>query len=86
MPQGVESYKAVVEKIIQDGRHGPYAVAYSEAAGKSLTFSLDSKVWQDDELPELGTWVMLSKITRKSAGWRAGCGRLFRLSDEKQDL
>lgn len=86
MPQNAKDYKAIVNKIIPDGRHGPYAVAYSEEAGESLTFFLGPTVWQDAEWPEPGTVVMLSKITRKRAGWRAGCGRLFRLSDEQSNL
>lgn len=76
-----KSYRAVVEKIILDGNHGPYAVARSEELG-SITFSLDSKVWQEESWPERGTCVILSKIFEKRAGWRANHGRLV-LPDDK---
>lgn len=65
-----EYYPAVVEKIISDGKHGPYAVARSNEIGP-ITFSLDSKVWQENKLPKLGMWIVLSKVRKKPAGWRA---------------
>ena len=54
-------YYATIDKIIVDGDHGPYAVARSEKLG-IITFSLDSKVWQESEWPEPGTCVMLFSL------------------------
>lgn len=77
------SYRAVVEKIIPSGRHGPYVVARSEELG-SVTFSLDPEVWQETDVPEPGMYVVLSRIRRKRAGWRAKHGRYLEPSDEQQ--
>ena len=77
-----QGYQAVVEKLISGGKHGPYAVARSEQLG-SITFSLDPKVWQENDLPEPGTYVMLTQVRRKRAGWRALYGRFVEPSDEK---
>lgn len=74
-------YKVVVEKIISGGKHGPYAVARSDELG-SITFSLDRNVWQEKDCPEPGTYVMLSRVRRKRAGWYAKHGRFFEPSDE----
>ncbi len=76
-------YPAVVEKVIREGSHGPYAVANSEELGY-LTFSLSSSVWQEEDWPEPGTLVILEKITKKRAGWRAHRGRFYKPSDEQQ--
>ncbi len=78
-----ESCEAIVEKVIRKGPHGPYAVASNEELG-SITFSLDSIVWKEGVLPDPGTYVLLSQITKKRAGWRAGNGRFVRPSDAKQ--
>lgn len=75
-------YQAVVDKIIPRGRHGPYAVARCQDLGM-VTFSLDPPVWQEGEYPELGTYVVLSKIRKKRAGWRAQSGRFVTPFDEK---
>lgn len=75
-------YQAVVQKIIPGGKHGPYAVASSDQLG-SVTFSLDSNVWQEDDWPDPGTCVVLSRIRKKRAGWRAQNGRFFQPFDEK---
>jgi hypothetical protein len=75
-----KGYQAVVEKIISDGRHGPYVVARSEELA-SITFSLDSKVWQEQSWPEPGTFVMLYQVIKKRAGWRAQYGRFVKPSD-----
>lgn len=76
-----QSCQAVVEKIILGGKHGPYAVASSKEIG-SVTFSLDRSVWQEEDRPEPGTWVMLSQLRKKRAGWRAQHGRFVVPSDE----
>lgn len=75
-------YRAVVEKIIEGGRHGPYVVARSDELG-SVTFSLDDPVWRESGRPEPGTCVMLSQIRKKRAGWRAYRGRFIGPSDER---
>lgn len=76
-------YQVVVEKIIPDGKHGPYAVARSQEL-ESVTFSLDSKVWHEKDWPEPGMYVVLSQIRKKRAGWRATHGRFIEPSDEQQ--
>ncbi len=73
-------YRAIVEKVIATGRHGPYAVAKSDEFG-SITFSLDKPVWQEDDWPEPGTFVALAKLREKRAGWRAQQGRFWEPSD-----
>lgn len=78
-----ESYQAIVEKIIPNGHHGPYAVARC-AAIESITFSLDKPVWQEKSWPEPGSYVVLSQVCKKRAGWRAECGRFMKPSDEPQ--
>ena len=61
-------YRALVEKIIPNGRHGAYAVARSATIGP-ITFLLCQPVWQEDIWPESGTFVMLSGLMKKRAGW-----------------
>jgi len=74
--------QAVVQKIDSDGRHGPYAVATAEGLG-SITFSLEGSVWNEEDVPEPGEIVLLSKLRKKRAGWRAMFGRRYRPSDEQ---
>lgn len=76
--------RAIVEKIITNGRHGPYAVARREENGalETITFSLNSPSWNED-YPDPGTYVILSDIRKKRNGWRAMHGRFMRPSDEK---
>lgn len=78
-----QEYHAVVEKIIQNGRHGPYVVARCVELGV-VTFALDGNVWQEEDWPEPGMCVMLSKVRKKRAGWRANRGRFVQPSDEQQ--
>lgn len=75
-------YVAIVEKLILDGMHGPYAVARSDELG-SITFSLDKSVWREKSFPNEGVYVMLSDVQQKRAGWRAMRGRFVRPSDSK---
>ena len=75
---------AVVQKIILDGKHGPYAIATSEHIRGSITFSLKRSVWHEGDTPEPGVRVMLSCLRKKQAGWRALSGRFERPSDESQ--
>lgn len=74
--------QAVVQKVYPDGRHGPYAIATVESLG-SITFSLEGSVWDEEDVPEPGEIVMLSKLRKKRAGWKAMFGRRYRPSDEK---
>lgn len=77
--------KAIVQKVIPKGRHGPFAVATSEKIEGSVTFSLEPTVWTGDEWPEEGSVVLLDKLRQKRAGWRAKSGRFFELSDEQTE-
>lgn len=76
-------YTGVVEKVILNGRHGPYAIASVDQLG-SVTFSLDKSVWQENDLPGEGFQVELSDIRKKRAGWRAMTGRFVRPSNSNQ--
>jgi len=71
----MEGITAVVQDVIQNGRHGPYAVATSDGIEGSITFSLKPGVWQEKVVPEPGISVILSDLQKKRAGWRALCGR-----------
>jgi hypothetical protein len=75
--------KAVVQKVIQEGKHGPFAVATSAQLEGSVTFSLEPAVWEENERPEEGMAVFLGKIRQKRAGWRAEQGRFWKPSDEQ---
>lgn len=77
------SYTVVVDKVISNGNHGPYAVGNAEDLGL-ITFSLTPKVWREKEWPEPGTYVVLSQVIKKRAGWRAQHGRFLQPSDEKK--
>ncbi len=79
-----ESYYAIVDSLDPKGKHGPYAIAKSESLGP-ISFSLKPSVWSENKWPELGTYVVLSGLTRKRAGWRAEQGRFLRPSDEKKE-
>ncbi|KKR45941.1 MAG: hypothetical protein A3G47_00995 [Candidatus Zambryskibacteria bacterium RIFCSPLOWO2_12_FULL_39_45] len=79
-----ESYTAVVQKVMDNGKHGPYVVATNEKIG-TITFSLEPLVWQEKGRPERGNIVVLSEIRKKRAGWRANSGRFFRPSDEQSE-
>lgn len=81
----MDTIKAVVQKIIPSGEHGPYAVATSDHLKGSVTFSLEPTVWEEDEWPEEGTMVFLGKLRKKRAGWRAKYGRFLKPSDEQTE-
>jgi hypothetical protein len=82
MSESQPTYQAIVEKVIRRGKHGPYAVASSTELG-SVTFSLDPPVWNEEAYPDRGTYVVLSNIQKKRAGWRARHGRFLRPADEQ---
>ncbi len=73
-------YRALVEKIIVNGKHGPYCVARSTDIGP-ITFQLTESVWNEQIWPEHGTYVMLSGLMKKKAGWRASSARFEIPSD-----
>ena len=62
--------RAVVEKVIPEGRHGAYAVARNDEVGK-ITFSLSIPVWVEGDNPEAGEVVYLSDLREMQKGWRA---------------
>ena len=63
----MEEIKAVIQKVISEGDHGPFAVATSESIDGSITFSLELTVWQEDEWPEQGVIVVLGNLRKKRA-------------------
>lgn len=77
--------KAVVQKVVSEGRHGPFAVATSDGLDGSVTFSLERTIWKEKEWPEEGMYVLLGKLRQKRAGWRAKAGRFFKPSDEQTE-
>lgn len=79
-----EPIKAIVQRVVPKGPHGPFAVATSESfQGGSITFSLEPTVWQDRDWPKEGSVVCLWNLREKRLGWRAKKGRSWRLSDEQ---
>lgn len=77
-----DKVEGVVQKVCLYGRHGPYAIATVEGVG-SVTFSLEEEVWDEEDFPEEGEIVVLSRLRKKRAGWKAMAGRRYRLSDQK---
>lgn len=75
-------YYAVVQKVVLKGKHGPYVVAIS--GGLNFTFSLNTPVWSEEDPPEPGSHVVLSRISTKTAGWRANRARFLQPSDPQQ--
>ena len=82
MKSGEQS--AFVIKIVPNGKHGAYAVVSIKDLG-FVTFLLASPVWEEETWPEEGTSVVLSNVTKKRAGWRAGSVRFFRPTDEQKE-
>lgn len=80
-----EEIKAVVQKIVSEGEHGPFAVATSEKFDGSVTFSLEPTIWKEEEWPEEGMIVYLAKLRQKRAGWRAKLARFWKPSDEQKE-
>lgn len=73
--------QAIVQKVCPDGIHGPYAVARAEHLGL-VTFALSQPVWTEDSHPEEGEYVILTKLRKKRAGWKAMHARRIQPSDE----
>lgn len=78
-----EYIKAIVQKVYEQGPHGPYAIAKADGSDGSITFSLEPTVWQENEFPKPGEVVHLSRLRKKRAGWRAKQARYLVLSDEQ---
>ncbi len=78
-----EEYRAVVQQVIREGKHGPYAVASSDQINGSITFSLDPIVWKESEYPRSGYEVILGDVRNKRAGWRAHSARSVRPTDQQ---
>jgi hypothetical protein len=74
---------AVVQKIVSKGKHGAFVVAKADKLEGSITFSLESTVWQEQSYPEAGEMVYLTNLRKKRAGWRAKKGRYYNPSDEQ---
>lgn len=75
--------RGIVQKIV-NGQHGLYAVATAEEVKGSITFSLEKPIWSEKGWPEKGTFVVLSELCKKRAGWRAMRARFLRPSDERR--
>jgi len=78
-----QSVKAVVQKIVPEGNHGPYAVATAEGVEGSITFSLEPPIWDEPDWPKPGEFVLLHKFHQKRAGWRAMRARFFKPEDKQ---
>lgn len=79
-----DAVEAVVQKIVPDGKHGPYFVATSpKIKDGSVTCSLDSSVWKEKKWPEEGSIVVISDVIMKREGWRANFARFKRLADRQ---
>ncbi len=70
----------VVEKIVKNGQHGPYAVTRDQKLG-FVTFALNKEVWKDKELPSPGSEVVLEDFRKKNGAWRAMSARFLRPED-----
>ena len=90
-PQETVLVQARVQRIVKEGKHGPYAVATSsdEVFGGievSVTFSLGSDVWTEDINPSPGDDIVTEakNIRSKGGKWRAsGYVRFLRPIDKK---
>ncbi|MBI2086589.1 MAG: hypothetical protein HYT69_00195 [Candidatus Zambryskibacteria bacterium] len=77
-----EPHRWVVQKVVPNGQHGPYAIAQDEDQKLgSVTFSLTPDVWPEKRFPEPGSEVVLEDFQKKRAGWRAMSARFFRPED-----
>ena len=79
----IKGIKAVVERVVLDGPHGPFVITTSKAFTGSVTFSLERNVWQEHGHPEPGEVVFLYELREKRQGWRAKKGRYWKPSDEQ---
>ncbi len=77
-----KTYRAIVENVVRNGKHGPYVVAKSEDLVDSVTFALNKNVWSERHEPEPGQYVILQDIVSKRAGWRAKKARAENPNDD----
>jgi len=77
-------YLAIVQAVVREGKHGPYAVAISSQITGSVTFSLSPDVWQESSEPQEGLEVILGDVRKKRAGWRAFFARFVRPTGNQQ--
>jgi len=75
---------AIVQKVINNGKHGPFVVTKSENFDSSITFSLEPNVWLEETEPEPGEAVFLYRLRKKRAGWRAKKARYLKPCDEQK--
>ena len=81
-------YQGVVQKIIPDGKHGPYVVitvkefVSDENPRGNVTSSLTQPVWQEKRFPKPGECVLVDDVTEKTNGLRAGSVRFLRPEDK----
>lgn len=73
----------MIQKIVLEGKHGPYAVTSVEGIEGSVTFSLQPSVWHEKNHPELGTRVVLGDLRMKRAGWKALSARYVTPHDKQ---
>ncbi len=79
-----ESYQAVVQKVVHEGKHGPYVVTKCEAVETgTVTFSYDEETWHEKKEPKPGNVVLISGVIKKRAGWRATSARFLEPADEQ---
>lgn len=87
--------EAIVTRVIKKGKHGlPYFVcaACDKSVEGSITATLDfnrnkddiKRVWQDNDWPEPGNFVLVWDLRKKVYGWRAHKARFLRIEDEKK--
>lgn len=62
----------------------PYALCRSPSVSGTISFSLDPDhhVWEEKELPRIGTSVVLIDVRNEERGWRAYHARFMRPDDE----
>lgn len=82
----VEAVEAVVQKVVTNGKRGPFLVATAKGIVGSVTCSLEPTSWQETSWPEPGEVVLLEQLRKKRAGWRAKKGRFFQPSDEQSAI
>lgn len=75
-------YTAYVQKVVRNGKHGPYAVVREDTLGL-VTFSLDQSVWREKRWPEAGSCIVLEDVHKKRSGWRANNCRFYRPEDQQ---
>lgn len=73
----------IVQNVEVAGKHGPFAVATVDGLEGSVTFALSPPVWSAKDHPSPGSKVVLSDLTQKRAGWRAGGVKPYSFQDKE---